>query len=47
MFQFSLSPSSFFTFANGTGINATVAPGEAVKLDIDLLTAPTSAINAR
>jgi len=42
--NFSLSSPSLFTFVNGTGVNGTVAPGEAVKLDIDLLTAPAASI---
>ena len=42
---FILSPPSLFSFANGTGGNALVPPGEAVTGDIAVLTPPERAIN--
>jgi hypothetical protein len=42
---FSLSPPSVFTFANGTGGNSTLLPGESRCLDIALLTPTSPAIN--
>jgi hypothetical protein len=42
--NFSLAPSALFSFAGGSGVNTTVQPGEALILDIDLLTAPAGAI---
>jgi len=43
--NFTLAPSAFFSFASGSGSNATVLPGEALVLDIDLMTAPSGAIS--
>ena len=42
--NFSLTPSALFSFAAGSGINLSVLPGEALVLDIDLLTAPSGAM---
>ena len=41
----SLNPSSVLTFANGTGSNSTIQPGEALGVDVNLSNAPLGSFN--
>jgi deoxyribonuclease-1 len=46
LYNFTLNQPSLFTFGNGTGGGDTLLPGEALKLDVNLLTGNSPAINS-